>query len=32
MRELLSHGRVGDDAKRLAEALIDDVLKNSNGR
>ena len=32
MRELLAQGRVGDDARRLAEALIDDVLKNSNGR
>ena len=32
MRELLGQGRVGADATRLAEALIDDVMKNSNGR
>lgn len=28
MRELLNQGAIGDDASRLAEALIDDVLKN----
>ncbi len=28
MRELLNQGAIGDDASRLAEALIDDALKN----
>jgi flagellar biosynthesis anti-sigma factor FlgM len=28
MRALLAEGKIGDDATRLAEALIDDVLKN----
>ena len=28
MRTLLADGKIGDDATRLAEALIDDVLKN----
>jgi flagellar biosynthesis anti-sigma factor FlgM len=28
MRALLADGKIGDDASRLAEALIDDVLKH----